>query len=314
MSLLRFLISNATAGSVIGKGGATICELQAQSGAKIQLSRNHEYFPGTTDRVVVLSGTNNEIMAAFKLILSKIHGEAEDLEPKANQVKLIVPHIFCGAVIGKGGATIRTLAEDSHAGIKLSSPEQAVPAYQDRIVTVTGTFAEQLHAVALITKKMLEDANYAQYASGSSYTGMVPQVMQQGSQGPSFSVATPMAPFTYGPIPYNNFHTKSVMGPYIAMHGAPVHVPLPMFAASSQSTFIVIAVPDECVGAILGRGGKTILDIQQSNGVHIRISDRGDFIPGTSHRKVTIAGSPESIYAAQQIILQKISESQSSFS
>lgn len=75
MSLLRFLISNATAGSVIGKGGATICELQAQSGAKIQLSRNHEYFPGTTDRVVVLSGTNNEIMAAFKLILSKIHGE-----------------------------------------------------------------------------------------------------------------------------------------------------------------------------------------------------------------------------------------------
>lgn len=65
----------------------------------------------------------------------------------------------------------RTLAEDSHAGIKLSSPEQAVPAYQDRIVTVTGTFAEQLHAVALITKKMLEDANYAQYASGSSYTG-----------------------------------------------------------------------------------------------------------------------------------------------
>lgn len=123
--------------------------------------------------------------------------------------------------------------------------------------------------------------------------GMVPQVMQQGSQGPSFSVATPMTPFTYGPIPYNNFHTKvnsqrlerqwrigmhdspsyssfffvvsvqSVMGPYIAVHGAPVHVPLPMFAASSQSTFIVIAVPDECVGAILGRGGKTILDIQQ---------------------------------------------------
>eukprot|EP00250_Pteridium_aquilinum_P007602 c17274_g1_i1 orf=595-1740(+) len=316
VTLLRFLISNATAGSVIGKGGATICELQARSGAKIQLSRNHEYFPGTAERVVVLTGTTNEIMAAFKLILSKIHGEAEDVEPKANQVKLVVPHIFCGAIIGKGGATIRTLVEDSHAAIKLSSPEQAVPGFQDRLVTVTGNFEEQLHAVTLITKKISEDANYVQYASGSSYTGMVSQAMQQGlqqvSHGP-FTVATTMPPFTYTPIPYNNYHTKGMMAPYIAVHGAPLHLQLPMFPASSPGTFIVMAVPDECVGAILGRGGKTISDIQQSSGVHIRISDRGDFVPGTTHRKVTITGSPECIYAAQQIISQKINESQSLF-
>lgn len=308
-SLLRFLISNAAAGSVIGKGGATICALQAQSGAKIQLSRNREYFPGTTDRVVLLSGTISKIMAAFKLILSKIHGEAADDEAKANQLKLIVPHISCGAIIGKGGSTIRALIEDSHAGIKLSSPEQAVPASQDRVVTVSGTLMEQLHAVALITKKILEDANYAQYASGYSYTGIVPQRMQQGLRRP-FAVATPMAPF-YNAAPYNAFLAEGLMAPYIAVHGAPLPLPTPMFVTSSPSSFITILVPDECVGAILGRGGKTISDIQQSNEVYIRISDRGDFAPGTSHRKVTISGSPESIYAAQQIIIHKINESPS---
>lgn len=48
---IRFLVSNAAAGSVIGKGGSTINEFQTKSGARIQLSRNHEFFPGTSDRI-----------------------------------------------------------------------------------------------------------------------------------------------------------------------------------------------------------------------------------------------------------------------
>lgn len=75
ISCIRFLISNAAAGSVIGKGGATITEFQAQSGARIQLSRNHEYFPGTNDRVIALTGTIDEILGAFNLILTKLYSE-----------------------------------------------------------------------------------------------------------------------------------------------------------------------------------------------------------------------------------------------
>ncbi|KAI4339269.1 hypothetical protein MLD38_024228 [Melastoma candidum] len=43
---IRFLVSNAAAGSVTGKGGSTITDFQSQSGARIQLSRNHEFFLG----------------------------------------------------------------------------------------------------------------------------------------------------------------------------------------------------------------------------------------------------------------------------
>ena len=60
---------------MIGKGGATISEFQSQSGARIQLSRNHEYFPGTPDRIIMLSGTIGEILSAFEFILMKIYNE-----------------------------------------------------------------------------------------------------------------------------------------------------------------------------------------------------------------------------------------------
>lgn len=312
MSYLRFLISNAAAGCVIGKGGATISEFQAQSGARIQLSRNREYFPGTTDRVIVLSGTTDEILEAFNLILSKIYSEAEDLESKANQVKLVVPHIVCGAIIGKGGATIRTFVEDSHATIKLSSPEQSAPGLRDRLVTITGTLNEQLCAVALITKKISQDANYVQYASTPSlYTGKNLSGVHQHFHGP-FNGAPTMTPYSYRATPYNNYHTKGVMAPYMAVHGPTLQVQLPIVPASTPSTFTVMTVPDECIGVIVGRGGKTISDIQQISGVHIKISDRGDFVPGTTDRKVTITGSLECVYAAQQIIIQKINQSLSS--
>lgn len=72
---IRFLVSNAAAGSVIGKGGATITDFQSQSGARIQLSRNHEFFPGTTDRIIMVSGNINDIIKAMELILAKLLSE-----------------------------------------------------------------------------------------------------------------------------------------------------------------------------------------------------------------------------------------------
>lgn len=315
ISWIRFLISNAAAGSVIGKGGATISEFQTQSGARIQLSRNYEYFPGTTDRVIALSGTTNEILTACDLILNKIYNEAEDdLDPRTNQVRLVVPNNVCGAIIGKGGATIRTFVEDSHASIKLSSQDQTIPGLRDRLVTITGTLEQQLCAIALIIKKISEDASYAQYAvSPLSYTGKNLLGMHR-FQGP-FSATAAIAPVSYGISPCgpyginNSYHAKGVMSPLVSMRAAPFQYSMPVLPGSPSSTFVTIAVPDEYVGIIVGRGGKTISDIQQISGVRIKVSDRGDFVEGTTDRKVTITGSADCVYIAQQLLTQKIQQS-----
>ncbi|ERN04775.1 hypothetical protein AMTR_s00140p00055140 [Amborella trichopoda] len=108
---VRFLVSNAAAGSVIGKGGSTITEFQSQSGARFQLSRNHEYFPGTTDRIIMISGTVDEILTAMDFILSKLQSElhiedGDDVDPRL-KLRLIVPNSSCGGIIGKAGSTIK---------------------------------------------------------------------------------------------------------------------------------------------------------------------------------------------------------------
>lgn len=310
MSSIRFLITNAAAGSVIGKGGATINEFQSQSGARIQLSRNHEYFPGTSDRIIALSGTIKEVLTAFHLILSKILSEAEkdngqDMKP--NQVRLIVPNLVCGAIIGKGGATIKSFVEESNASIKLSPLEQSILGVHDRIITIIGNLDQQLRAVALVVSKVAEDPNYNQYASASlSFTGAASTLVGLRGHAAFPSMSYGGAPFLRNGM-NGNYRMKGLISPLVAAQTPPVAVPV--MPGGSMTTSVTLAIPDEHVGAIVGRGGKIITDIQQSSGVRIKISDRGDFVPGTTNRKVIITGSAEGVRTAQQVVAQKVNQS-----
>ncbi|XP_068329004.1 protein BTR1 isoform X2 [Pyrus communis] len=269
---VRFLVSNAAAGSVIGKGGATITDFQSQSGARIQLSRNHEFFPGTTDRIIMISGTINEIVKAVDLVLAKLlselHSEEiEEVEPRT-KLRLVVPNSSCGGIIGKGGSTIKSFIEESQAGIKISPQDNNYFGLNDRLVTVTGSLDEQMRAVDLIVSKLSEDSHYAQSMN---------------------------APFSYPA--------------YNAMSYGPPNGTGGKFqnAKEDRSNSVTIGVADEHIGLVLGRGGRTIMEISQGSGAKIKISDRGDFMSGTTDRKVTITGSQRAIHAAESMIMQKVS-------
>ncbi|CAN6562303.1 unnamed protein product [Malus baccata var. baccata] len=269
---VRFLVSNAAAGSVIGKGGATITDFQSQSGARIQLSRNHEFFPGTTDRIIMISGTINEIVKAVDLVLAKLlselHSEeTEEVEPRT-KLRLVVPNSSCGGIIGKGGSTIKSFIEESQAGIKISPQDNNYFGLNDRLVTVTGSLDEQMRAVDLIVAKLSEDSHYAQSMN---------------------------APFSYPA--------------YNAMSYGPPNGTGGKFqnAKEDQSNSVTIGVADEHIGLVLGRGGRTITEISQGSGAKIKISDRGDFMSGTTDRKVTITGSQRAIRTAESMIMQKVS-------
>lgn len=47
-------------------------------------------------------------------------------------------------------------------------------------------------------------------------------------------------------------------------------------------------MPDQMVGVILGKGGSTVIDMQNITGARIQVSQRGDYIPGTHNRFVSI--------------------------
>ncbi|KAL4191250.1 hypothetical protein AMTRI_Chr07g28900 [Amborella trichopoda] len=277
---VRFLVSNAAAGSVIGKGGSTITEFQSQSGARIQLSRNHEYFPGTTDRIIMISGTVDEILTAMDFILSKLQSEV----------------------------CIMSFIENSHAGIKISPQDHGYVGMSDRLVTITGSLEEQLQAVSLIISKLIEDPHYSQWANSPlSYTG----VNFSGLHGvPVGYVLPPVGPVAYNLINYGSNgvggkykNNKGLIPPVMALRqsSGPQDGP-----SNSVPNSITLGVGDEHIGAVVGRGGRSVMEIMQVSGARIKISDRGDFISGTSDRKVTITGSSEAIHTAEAMIQQRV--------
>ncbi|WOK98363.1 protein BTR1 [Canna indica] len=299
---IRFLVSNTAAGCIIGKGGLTINEFQSQSGARIQLSRNHEVFPGTSDRIILISGAMNDILKAMELILEKLLNEVEesnDVEGRS-KIRLIVPNSSCGAIIGKGGSTIKSFIEDSRAGIKIS-PQDNNAGLNDRLVTLTGSFEEQMCAIFLILSKLMEDAHYPQtMTTPFTYSG----VTFSGYPGVPVGYMIPPVsyPVSYGPNGIGGKYpsNKGVASPVVSSRS-------PGGSYEGQNNSVMIGVADEHIGAVVGRGGRNITEISQVSGARIKISDRGDFMAGTSDRKVTITGSPEAIRVAESMIMQKVS-------
>mmetsp|Transcript_11514 Transcript_11514/g.17598 ORF Transcript_11514/g.17598 Transcript_11514/m.17598 type:complete len:127 (-) Transcript_11514:114-494(-) len=70
--------------------------------------------------------------------------------------------------------------------------------------------------------------------------------------------------------------------------------------------------PDSMVGFILGRGGKVLNRIQSRTQTLIRLSQRGEFRPGTTNRIVTITGTTsESVEHAMDLINERLSSAES---
>lgn len=69
-----------------------------------------------------------------------------------------------------------------------------------------------------------------------------------------------------------------------------------------------IEIPELIVGAILGFGGRSLVEIQHLSGAVIQISKKGQYAPGTRNRIVTISGMPNAIQTAQYLIEQRVSE------
>lgn len=70
--LLKMLCPAALIGTIIGKGGATINKLNQNTGARIKLSQNQDFFPTTNDRIISIQGSLDVIGAAITELVTII--------------------------------------------------------------------------------------------------------------------------------------------------------------------------------------------------------------------------------------------------
>ena len=69
-----------------------------------------------------------------------------------------------------------------------------------------------------------------------------------------------------------------------------------------------ILVPATASGAIIGKGGETIAEIQKQTATRIKMSKATDFYPGTTERVGLIQGPAESIITVMDFIAEKVTE------
>ncbi|KAK2517189.1 hypothetical protein Q9966_014753 [Columba livia] len=73
---LKVLIPSYAAGSIIGKGGQTIVQLQKETGATIKLSKSKDFYPGSLSLIENLDVDEKELYS--KKILYEMIAEDQD--------------------------------------------------------------------------------------------------------------------------------------------------------------------------------------------------------------------------------------------
>ena len=70
---LTIPVPETRVGAIIGKGGEVINQLKSLVGVRIRISGRDDFFPGTQDRKVTISGTGEAVQIAQALIMQKIN-------------------------------------------------------------------------------------------------------------------------------------------------------------------------------------------------------------------------------------------------
>ncbi|KAF4527363.1 hypothetical protein B566_EDAN001142 [Ephemera danica] len=164
----KLLVPSIAAGAIIGKGGETIAQLQKDAGARVKMSKANDFYPGTSERVCLISGSMDAIMAVLIFIMEKIKEKPDpnakpaiDFDNKTaaereKQVKILVPNSTAGMVIGKGGNFIKQIKEESGAYVQISQKAKD-QSLQERCITVIGEIECNKTACHMILQKVVED-------------------------------------------------------------------------------------------------------------------------------------------------------------
>nr|KMM65448.1 Poly(rC)-binding protein 4 [Coccidioides posadasii RMSCC 3488] len=335
---IRAVISSAEAATCIGKGGENVSQIRRLSGAKCTVS---DYTRGAVERILTVSGPQDAVAKAFGLIIRTLNNEPLDspstAQSKTYPLRLLIPHILIGSIIGKSGVRIREIQE--HSGARLNASDSCLPLSTERSLVILGV-ADAVHIatyyvaatlVEQLTERFGGPAASAYATRSGGPAGVVPGGMQvvpyvpqpaggQYGHPDSFKRHHPQAnramstgygvPYMHGPGPsphgmqqpihYNASPRQGYTGagphqpaPYGApqpphSHGTPAQ---PMGAPVAGGPLTQqIFIPNDMVGAIIGKGGAKINEIRHLSGSVIKINEPQD---NSNERLVTITGTQE---------------------
>ncbi|CAI2352619.1 unnamed protein product [Caenorhabditis sp. 36 PRJEB53466] len=171
---IKILIPSNAVGAIIGKGGEAMRNLKNDNNCRVQMSKNSETYPGTSERICLVKGRLNNIMAVIESIQDKIREKCADQTgsdafdhkntSRGAEIKIVMPNTSAGMVIGKSGANIKDIREQFGCQIQVYPKAGSTEAKTslERVVTVAHDESGALiQAAARVLEKVASDPHHS---------------------------------------------------------------------------------------------------------------------------------------------------------
>ncbi|KAF2096781.1 hypothetical protein NA57DRAFT_67387 [Rhizodiscina lignyota] len=256
---LRLLIPHILIGSIIGKSGVRIREIQEASGARLNASDS--CLPLSTERSLVVLGVADAVHIATYYVGQTL---VEQLTDRF------------------GGPAASAYATRS------GGPAGVVPGGMQVVPYVPQAAGGQWGHPETYKRNAVQAQRTPTQAYGMPY-GMHAQTPHQPPQAAlHYGAGSPRAGYTgagpHQPQPYGGHHAQPQ-----AAHAGPPAQPIQGMVPGQPMTQ-QIYIPNDMVGAIIGKGGAKINEIRQLSGSVIKINEPQD---NSNERLVTITGTQE---------------------
>lgn len=211
---IDIIIPHAVIGLVIGKGGENIKRIQNETGATVRVDPNTVDEKG--NKVCTITGTRQAVEEAHNQVANVIENASTNKRPRmavegTDQYRMKIPASRTGAIIGKGGETIKSIKQQSGCDIELDKGSKDCGP-EESVFIIRGTQDRISKAKTLIEARLASRGrdNDGPRSGGGGSGG--------GSSSFKSGVATganaaPVAPYTDLPATYPGklFHILKVM-------------------------------------------------------------------------------------------------------
>jgi RNA-binding protein Nova len=300
------LVSNIAAGMVIGKSGQTIKSLQEESDVKIQISKKDDT-AALPERILTITAASTEaVLRALGPILELTRNDP-DLQKWRKLLSYSnypapssrrIPSPATSTVLNNSLAGVSGAGGMGSAGMFNA---HAMSNLQSAVMAGAGG-GDYSSPTSFLSMFQHQHPAYASaFANNSMAQQMAQAAAQQNSAGSSFNTA--LLSYSYAQSLMSNSSYLGHMNP-VMVDGVNLMVP-----GATLCTY-EIAVPEIMIGSVIGHGAKLLTDLMQATSTRITLSGKGEYIPGTYNRKLTIIGPILSVQAAQMVVVQKVMKEQ----
>uniref|UniRef100_A0A8D3BQX0 Insulin-like growth factor 2 mRNA binding protein 3 n=1 Tax=Scophthalmus maximus TaxID=52904 RepID=A0A8D3BQX0_SCOMX len=272
---LRMLVPTQFVGAIIGKEGATIRNITKQTHSKIDIHRKEN--AGAAEKPITIHSTPEGCSSACKTIMEIMQKEANDTNfTEEIPLKILAHNNFVGRLIGKEGRNLKKIEQDTGTKITIS-PLQDLTLYNlERTITVKGPLDACARAEEEVMKKVAESYDSDMAAMNSETVHLFIPALAVGAiigkQGQHIKQLSHFAGASIKIAPAEGMDAKLRMVIIVGPPEAQFKAQCRIFGKLKEENFFGpkeevkleahIKVPSFAAGRVIGKGGKTVNDLQ----------------------------------------------------